>query len=138
MGFFLALFLSFSHLLTVPDIEENYDNLYVFHSPDRSVEQKLYVRHTAENEISYKLLIKRENCENELWGTAKSGNGDGEIDEDADGNAYLAIEYRFESPEYYLGIRISEDRQKVKIAYAPNIDGKERCPIVSNELMYSE
>ncbi|MCE3296261.1 MAG: hypothetical protein K0R65_1975 [Crocinitomicaceae bacterium] len=138
MGFLLAVFISFSRLLAVPGIEEDYDKLYVFHSPDRSIEQKLYVRFTGRNEIGYKLLVTREDCENELEGIAKSSGGDGEIDEDADGNAYMAVEYRFENPDYYLGIRISEDKKKVKLAYAPNIDGKERCPVVANELMYSE
>lgn len=138
MGILLAVFFSISRLFAIPGIEEHYDQLYVYTSPDNSVKQKLYVRYTHPSEISYKLTIVREGCENELSGEAKNAGGDGEIDEDSDGNAYMAIEYRFESPQYYLGIRISEDKEKIKLSYAPNIDGRERCPIVANELMYSE
>ncbi len=137
MGFILAFFLSFSASCTNPDITENYDQLYIYTSPDRKAEQKLYVRFTGEAEIEYKILLIREDCKNEWSGTAKSSGGDGEIDEDADGNAYMAVEYRMETEAYFLGIRISEDREKVQLSYVANSQ-KVFCPPVTNELMYSE
>ena len=100
-----------------------------------------HVSHVTCNKskIFFKLVIVRENCEYEISGEAKTNtSGDAEIDEDADGNAYMAIEFRFENKEHFLAIRIAENKEMSKISYARNDNGVEKCAFVKDELMYSE
>lgn len=123
------------------DIEKDYDNLYFYKSKARDVDQILYVKYNTEDKskIFFKLVIVRENCEYEISGEAKTNNsGDAEIDEDADGNAYMAIEFKFENKEHFLAIRIAENKEMSKISYVRNDSGKEKCAFVKDELMYSE
>jgi hypothetical protein len=98
------------------DIEKDYDQLYIYRSEDKAIVQKLFVKYLEKNKLAFKLVIIRANCDTEKNAVASSNaSGDGEIDEDADGNAYLAIEYKFEDKDSYLGIRISEDKTLAKI-----------------------
>ena len=121
------------------DIEKDYDQLYIYRSEDKAVVQKLYVKYIEKNKLAFKLVIVRAKCEAEKSAVASSNaSGDGEIDEDADGNAYLAIEYKFEDKDSYLGIRISEDKSLAKIVYSRNSTGEDLCPLVTEKIMYSE
>lgn len=121
------------------DIEKDYDQLYIYRSEDKAVVQKLFVKYLDKNKLAFKLVIIRANCDTEKNAVASSNaSGDGEIDEDADGNAYLAIEYKFEDKDCYLGIRISEDKTLAKIVYARNSEGEDLCPLVTEKIMYSE
>lgn len=121
------------------DIEKDYDQLYIYRSEDKAIVQKLFVKYLEKNKLAFKLVIIRANCDTEKNAVASSNaSGDGEIDEDADGNAYLAIEYKFEDKDSYLGIRISEDKTLAKIVYARNSEGEDLCPLVTEKIMYSE
>ncbi len=121
------------------DLDSNYDNLYLYKSPNGDVIQKLYVKYDLENYIKYKLVLVKTKCKLELVGEAEANQElDGEIDEDADGNAYMAIEFKHQTEQFYLSIRIAEDKEKVKISYAPTLEVEDNCPILTDILMYSE
>ncbi|MES2589568.1 MAG: hypothetical protein V4622_11365 [Bacteroidota bacterium] len=121
------------------EIETNYDNLYIFQSQERDVMQKLYVKYIDSTKIDFKIDLVRMNCQTEFSGVALTDlNVDSEIDEDEDGNAYMATEFKLETDDFFFAIRISEDKEKVKILYVKTKEEVDKCPFILDKLIYSE
>lgn len=72
MGLFLSIFLVFSGLHPDPGTKGNYDNQFILISSDLTTRQELFIRYNTDNEIVYKLVISKENCEKEVSGAARS------------------------------------------------------------------
>jgi hypothetical protein len=140
MLFYMMMMLNWS-LLSVPtqkDIETDYDQLYLYHSEKKDVEQRLYVKFLSEKECEFKLVIVREKCDDSFSGKAILKAGDSEIDEDASGEAYPVDEYYSDNPNLELFLRIANDREKAKIVFAYKKNTQNSCTFVSEQLMYSE
>ena len=83
------------------NLDSNYDNLYLYKSPNGDVIQKLFVKNDLKNDIKYKLVLVKTKCKLELVGEAQTNQElDGEIDEDTDGNAYLAGEFKHKTDQF--------------------------------------
>ncbi len=136
---YLLLLFSSPNLSNQEVKEELYQNSYSYQSKKKDVIQKLDLNYKDESIIEFKLKIITEDCQKEISCSASANlNQDFEIDEDESGEAYVAVEYRVDKDDYSLSIRISEDKQKVKIIYTSQIDGKEQCTFLSNILMIAE
>lgn len=121
------------------DIEQDYDQLYLYRSPKRDVEQRLYVKALANNRIQFRLIIIKENCDEAFDGEATVDlEQDPEIDEDGEGMAYSALAYLFSQPKFEMSLRIAEDKEKTIIQFEPNEENAVSCVPVSGKLMYAE
>lgn len=126
-------------LLPAKDIETDYDQLYVYLSPAKDVEQRLYVRYYDEYSLQYKLVIIRESCDYDISGTASaSSSGKTEVDKDSNGQAYAAVEFISKNSNLQVHLRISHDKEKAKIIMLGKNNSDNSCNFVNQQLMYSE
>jgi hypothetical protein len=92
---------------TLPMVS-NSSGIATFFAENDVLEQNLHVTWVAPDRIDFLFLVtdKKSRLERELSGIATSLNGDPEIDEDENGEAYSAIEYWYHNGNCQLAIRI--------------------------------
>jgi hypothetical protein len=103
---------------TLP-ISSNLSSVTTFFGENDVLKQNLNVTWVASGRIDFSYLItdKKSRLERKLNGIALSLNSDPEIDEDEDGDAYPAIEYRYKDGNCQFSIRIdmeSKSRARTK------------------------
>lgn len=117
-----------------------HSNIMKFVFENDTLRQLAELRFEGNNSLSFELttINKLGGLENHFEGTAKIKDGDIEIDEDAEGNAYPVLEYVFEK-DCWLSFRIDKDTQtRLKVIESNCILNDNRCPLGSLGLMYKE
>lgn len=111
---------------------------YVFEND--TLQQYLELSWLNEKTISFKLVSKnmKRKQESKIEGVAKLKNGDIEIDEDAEGNAFPVNEYIFEK-NCWLAFRLDKNTQtKVSILEADCMVNNIFCPFASIDYLIQQ
>ena len=91
--------------------------------------QTLAVSWITDDSIEFRLVTDNDLCGTDYWGNAKNTNRDTdpELDEDENGDSYLAAEYVAEQETYALSIRISVEKDKARIIYTDKVGEETDC-----------
>lgn len=121
------------------DIEQDYDQLYMFRTAKRDVEQRLYVKNLGGDKIQFRLIIIRENCDEAYDGEAVTNlEVDPEIDEDETGTAYSSHAFLYSNSKFDLTMRIADDKQRTILQFEPSEKDAVSCLPVSDKIMIAE
>ncbi|WP_300565027.1 hypothetical protein [Flavobacterium sp.] len=112
------------------------DYTLVYQYSDGESNQILGINLIDKKMLKFHLVTETLPCDTEYWGKAenKNWNGDGEIDEDEDGG-YFVDEYFKEEKEYFIGIRLDEDLNKVQIKYIQKDSLETDCLPITGKIM---
>lgn len=112
------------------------DYTLVYQYSDGESNQILGINLIDKKMLKFHLVTETLPCDTEYWGKAenKNWNSDGEIDEDEDGG-YFVDEYFKEEKEYFIGIRLDEDLNKVQIKYIQKDSLKTDCLPITGKIM---
>jgi hypothetical protein len=116
-----------SKKVVISDKDKNSDNPRdwaefetVFTFADKEVRQKLGVITLTNDSIQFRLSTEDDLCDTQYWGKARNfhPNGDPEIDEDGNQEAYAASEFILEDSYNIIKIRIAHTKDKARIIFA--------------------
>lgn len=112
--------------------------VYIFEND--TLKQTIVLSRFNENEIDFKLISENKSRKQKalLEGIAKIKDGDVEIDEDSEGNAYPVNEYIYEK-DCWLAFRIDRStHERMRINEADCNQHSQYCPFASVDLLIKQ